>query len=137
MRTLYNGVLARQAMQSSVHTNGTVQGVAVDLGVFANDFRDVLFVVSTDAVTDGTHLFSAEESADGSTGWTAIPAARILGTAPSITTANPNTVFTFGVIPSSFQFVRCVVTTSGATTGGVYAAKALLGGGTFGPVLRS
>lgn len=139
MRTLYNDTLVRPALPliAAPRTNGTVNGTAVDMGVFNNDFRTVMFAIFAGTVTDGTHAVTVEESADGSTAWTAMPADKILGTLPSLVSGSSNLSFQFGVIPQSKQFLRIVVTTSGATTGGIFTAVAVLGAGTFYPPNRS
>lgn len=137
MRTLYNRSVVREALVSATRTNGTANGVAIDLGIFANDFRTVMFVVTTATITDGTHAITVEESADGSTGWTAVAASRVQGTLPSITSANDDTFFYFGVIVETLQYLRAVATTSGATTGGVFSIKAILADGGMNPPARS
>lgn len=136
-RSLYNNTLVRQAMVSSIHVNGAVNGVAVDAGIFANDFRALMFIVSTHTITDGTHAFTVQESADGSTAWTNVPAERIQGTLPSVLAANDDTVYQFGATVEDKQFFRVVATTSGATTGGVYSAVAVMDSGSTSPVARA
>jgi hypothetical protein len=96
-----------------------------------------MFVVSTATITDGTHAVTVEESADGSTGWAAVLPSRIQGSLPSIVSTDDGTFFYFGVIVETMQFLRIVITTSGATTGGVLSAVAVLGSGSMNPVARS
>lgn len=135
-RTLYSHSLARVALPSAARVNGTVNGTTVDLGVFGNDFRSVLFVIHTATVTDGSHAVTIQDSSDGST-WAAADAASIQGTAPTLTSSSDDTVFEVGYIPGTKQYVRLVVTTTSATTGGVFAAVAVLGGASASPVARS
>ncbi|WP_454199585.1 hypothetical protein [Nocardia sp. Marseille-Q1738] len=135
-RTLYNRCLTRQALTSAVRTNGTVNGTTVDLGVFGNDFRSVLFIVSTGTITDGSHAITMQDSPDG-TNWTTVPASQRQGSLPTIVAANDDTLFEFGYIVGTNQYVRLVATTSGATTGGVFSAVAVLSEGSTTPVLRS
>lgn len=134
--TLYSSSLARVALTSAARTNGTVNGTTVDLGVFGNDFRSVLFVVQTAAVTDGSHAFTVQDSPDGSA-WAAVDAAYLQGSAPTVTSTNDDTLFEVGYIPGAKQYVRLSVVTSGATTGGVFGAVALLSGASSSPVARS
>jgi hypothetical protein len=134
--TLYTNSLVRVALTSATRTNGTVNGTTVDLGVFGNDFRSVLFVVQTGTVTDGSHAISVQDSPDGSA-WAAVDAAQLQGTAPTITSTNDDTVLEVGYIPGTKQYVRLVAVTSGATTGGVFAAVAVLGEASSRPVARS
>lgn len=138
MRTLYNDTLARVALSPAARTNGTVNGVAVDMSVFNNDFRTVQFVVVTGAITDGTHAISVEESADGSTAWGAVPAARVQGALPSIASADDDKVYQIGVIMGDKAFFRVVAVTSGVVgAGGIFGAVALAGGGSTFPPNRS
>jgi hypothetical protein len=134
--TLYTHSLVRVALTSAARTNGTVNGTTVDLGVFGNDFRSVLFAVQTGSITDGSHAISVQDSPDGSA-WAAVDSAQLQGAAPTITSTNDDTVFEVGYIPGTKQYVRLVATTSGATTGGIFAAVAVLGGAASSPVARS
>lgn len=136
MRSLYTESLSRMALQSAARTNGTSNGTSVDLGVFGNDFRSALFVVTTATITDGTHAVTVQESADASS-WVAVPADRVQGTLPSIGSADDNVVFEFGVIAGTAQYLRVVATTTGSTTGGVFSAVAVLSEGSNNPVARS
>lgn len=134
--TLYNHSLVRAALTSAARTNGTVNGTTVDLGVFGNDFRSVLFVVYTATITDGTHTISIQDSPDGSA-WAAVDTAQVQGATPTITATGDDTVYEFGYIPGTRQYVRLVAVTSGATTGGVFGAVAVLGSASSSPVARA
>jgi len=134
--TLYTNSLVRVALPSAARTNGTVNGTTVDLGVFGNDFRSVLFVVQTGTITDGSHAVTVQDSADGSA-WAAVDAAQLQGAAPTITSTADDTLFEVGYIPGTKQYVRLSVTTSSATTGGVFAAVAVLGEASSRPVARA
>lgn len=135
-RTLYNQCLTVAALPSGARTNGTVNGTTVDLGIYGNDFRTALFIVSTGTITDGSHAFKIQDSPDG-TNWTDVPTARRQGTAPTVVAANDDTLFEVGYIVGTQQYVRLVVTTTGATTGGVFSAVAVLSGASSSPVARS
>lgn len=135
--TLYTKSLARAALPSaSIATNTTTNGTTVDLGVFGNDFRTVLFVVHTATITDGSFAFSLEES-DDATAWTAVPSDRVQGSLPTVVAVNDNVVFTFGYIPAGGQYVRCVVVSTSVTSGGVMGAVAVCSGAGSSPVARS
>lgn len=134
--TLYNKTLVRQALTSAARTNGTASGTAVDLGVFGNDFRTVLFVISTATITDGSHAITLEDSPNNSD-WTAVEAGRVQGSQPTVVAADDNTFFALGYIVGTAQYVRLSVVTSGATTGGVFSALAILGEGSNNPVARA
>lgn len=133
--TLYTACLSRAALASAVRTNGTVNGITVDTGVFGNDFRTVLFVVTTGTVTDGSHAITLQDSDNGSA-WGSVDPANIQGSLPTITGANDDAVYDFGYIVAK-QYVRLVATTSGATTGGAFSAVAVLGAASSAPVARS
>lgn len=135
-RTLYTHSLSRIALQSATRTNGTANGVTIDTGVFGNDFRTVLFVITTGAITDGSHAFSVQDSDDGSS-WAAADASRVQGVAPTATASDDNVVFDVGYVVGTRQYVRLVATTTGATTGGVFSAVAVMSGASTSPVLRS
>lgn len=133
--TLYNRCLSRTALPSAARTNGTANGTTVDTGIYGNDFRTVLFVVSTGTITDGSHAITVQDSNDGSS-WATADAGNIQGSLPTVVAANDDTLFEFGYIPAK-QYVRLVVTTSGATTGGVFSAVAVLSEASNTPVARS
>lgn len=135
-RTLYSHCLTQPALASAVRTNGTVNGITVDLGVYGNDFRSALFIVSAGTVTDGSHAITMQDSPDG-TNWTAVPASKRQGSLPTIVAANDDALFEFGYIVGTNQFVRLVATTSGATTGGAFSAVAVLSGASNSPVARA
>lgn len=134
-RTLYTHALARVALLSAARGNGTANGATVDTSVFGNDFRTVLFVVWSATITDGTHVVSVQDSDDGST-WAAAAAHLVQGTPPTIVSTSDDAVFDFGYIPAR-QYVRLVVTTTGATTGGVFGAVAVLSESSAAPVARA
>jgi hypothetical protein len=134
--TLYTKGLARVALTSAARTNGTVNGTAVDSSVFGNDFRSVFFIVQTGTVTDGSHAVTLQDSADGSTGWANVDASTLQGSLPTITSADDDVLFQFGHLLQK-QYVRLVVTTTGATTGGIFAASAVLFDASTEPVARS
>lgn len=134
--TLYSHTLVKPALPSAARTNAVVNGTTVDLGVFGNDFRTVMFVVSTATITDGSHAITMQDSPDGSA-WSTVPAAKRQGSLPTIVLTDDDTLFSFGYIVDTNQYVRLVATTTGATTGGIYSAVALLSEGTFAPVARA
>lgn len=136
MRTLYPLCLPQLALASAARTNGAANGATIDLGVYGNDFRSVLFVVTTGTVTDGTHAITLEHSNDGSS-WSAVPASRRQGSLPSVVAASDDSVFDFGYVVGTEQYVRIVATTSGATTGGIFSAVAVLSAASSSPVARA
>lgn len=135
--SLYSEVLEIRALNTSaISTNTNTDGASIGLDQSGSDFRYVLFVLAAGAVTDGTYTAVPQESANGSTGWTDVPAARLQGSA-ALTAAN--TVKAIGVIPDpgTAPFVRVRVTSTAVTTGGSISAIALLSSGDRVPVRRS
>ncbi|MEC4836875.1 hypothetical protein [Mycobacteroides chelonae] len=136
MITTHNNTLARLALASAARTNGAANGVAIDVNQFNNNFRDIAFVITTGTITDGSVAVTVEESDQSGSGFAAVDSSRVLGTLPTIAAADDDTVLSFGVRPTK-RYVRLVATTSGATTGGVFSAVAVLGNGGKSPVARS
>lgn len=136
MITIYNNTLAIIALTSATRTNGAVDGAAIDTNQFNNRFQDVAFVITTGTITDGSVAVTVEESDSSSSGFAAVDSSRVLGTLPTIASTDDDTVKSFGVRPTK-RYVRIVATTTGATTGGVFSAVALLGNGSIRPVARS
>lgn len=135
--TVYNHVKAVASLNvATISSNTTSNGTAVDLDQSGQDFRVVTMVAIAGTMTDGTYAFKVQESADGSTGWTDVPAARLQGSNPSIAASEDNVVKEVGVIPEpgTARFLRAVVTSTGVTTGGVVGAILLLGGANKAPV---
>lgn len=135
MRTLYTHSLARIALPSAARTNGTVNGTTVDTGVFGNDFRTVMFAILTGTITDGSHAITLQDSDNGSA-WAAVDPANLQGAAPTITGANDDALFELGYIVAK-QYVRLVVVTSGAITGGIFGGVAILSAASSSPVARA
>jgi hypothetical protein len=134
MATFDSVVFRRSVSPASRSANAAVNGVAVDRMVNGG-MQDAVAVVFTGTITDGSHAVSIEDSDDGSTGWATVSAAQLQSPAPTVTSTDDDTVFEVG-IRSSRRFVRVTVTTSGATTGGLFNAGIALGAPRFTPVSR-
>lgn len=140
MRTsLYSQTLLVEALPyDEIDSDTTTAGTAVDLGIYKNNFRDsVLFIARTGAVADGNFVFSLEESDTAGSGYTAVPAARIEGTAPVFTSASDSVTKAFGYIPAGFRYVRLSIVSTATTDGGWFGADALLSGAAVTPVARA
>jgi hypothetical protein len=129
---LYDDMVAEVSVAPALLDDGTSNGTAIDRGVNGGMQSAVLLVV-TGTVTDGSHAVTIEDSADGSTGWAAVNASQLQGSLPTVVAANDNTLFEVGV-RSTKRYLRAVVTTSGATTGGLIGAYVLLASPRFAPV---
>jgi hypothetical protein len=126
--TVYGNTQAVPALNSAVRVNGTVNGAVIDMYANAVNFRDILFIVQTATLTDGSIAVSVQESPDNESDYVAVPSGKISGTLPTIADTASNQVFSFGVVPT-MRYVKLLATTSGATTGGVFSAVAVLGNG--------
>lgn len=138
-RTLYTHVKAVPSLNvQAIGTSTTTNGSSVDLDQTGQDFRVATLVAISGALTDGTYAFKVQESANGTSGWTDVPADRIQGSNPSLAATDDNEVHEVGIIPDpgAARFLRAVCTSTGVTTGGTVGALFLLGGGN-GTVVRS
>ena len=112
--------------------NTTVNGTGVDLSGTGNFFRTAMMLVIAGAITDGTHTFKLQESDDNST-FTDVAAGDLQGTLTAVSSANANTVQRQSYTGSK-RYLRAVVTTATATTGGNTASVILLAQGSGQPV---
>jgi hypothetical protein len=137
-RTVYNDVLVLRALSPAVRTNGATNGVTtntVQNGIF---YPVAMLAVVTGTMTDGTVAVTIEDSADAGSNWAAVPAARLQGSLPTVEDTGDDTRYETGVIVDPGRpHIRCVSTTSGATSGGALGAVWILGGNGNRPVVRS
>lgn len=136
MITAFNNTLAVKALASGTVQTGATNGIAVDTNVFNNNFREVLFVITSGTLTDGSYAVTVEESDSSGSGYAAVDSGRVQGSLPTFAATDDAVVNSFGIRPTK-RYVRLVVTATGATTGGVLSATAILGGGGNRPVARA
>lgn len=130
----YNSTLHATTLLPAAVT-ATAQGTTVDRAASLANFRSAALVVHVGTVTDGTHVFTLQES-DNDSDWTTVAAANLQGSAISVTSANDERVFELGYTGSA-RYLRGVVTVSGSpATGGVYGAVIALSGSRRTPVAR-
>lgn len=99
-------------------TNGTTNGAEV---IVNRLYNSVMVVFLSGTVTDGSHAPKVQESNDGSS-WSDVAAADLYGTAlAAFEAADDDSVQQVGY-RGSFGRIRAVLTTTGATTGGAFAA---------------
>lgn len=136
--SLYNVLRVRLVMPIALRTgNAVTNSTACGLNFNTQRFRTVMLVFLTGTITDGSLALTVEESADGTTGWTAIPAARFEGAVTAVALTDDDKVYEYGVIPdSSKPFLRAVATQTTATTGGTFGAAFILGSPDSTPVVR-
>jgi hypothetical protein len=132
MRTLADQATAVKALATTTVTTVAVTGVAVDLGLNNNNFRDVLFVVNSGALTDGTYAVMVQECATSGGSYTAVDSSRVIGTLPAFASTDDGVWKQFGVRPTQ-RYVQVVITPTAATSGGPFTVTAVLGNGSFGP----
>ena len=114
----------------------SVAGSTVDLSQYKNYHRTAKVVVLAGVTTNGTHTLKVEES-DNDSDWTDVPANRLFGTLPAVTTATDDRVLEQGVITEK-RYIRAYVTVTGSPAqGGIYGAVFELGGARREPVARS
>lgn len=121
---IYDNTVARRSVSPAVVTNGTINGAAVNLGSYGSE--SAIAVINVGTVTDGTHTTSIEESDTGTGSWSAIPVGRLTAAMPVVNVAASNTIIEIGVTPLK-AFVRIVVVTTAATTGGLLSGLVICG----------
>lgn len=133
--SLFDSTRLVRSLDPAARTNGTANGVAVDTNINRQSFRVAMLLVYAGAITDGTHTASVEDSVNGSTGWTAVPAERLEG--PALAALATGARQERGIVLDPTRpFLRAVAVTSGATTGGVFGADIQLAQPAQTPVLR-
>lgn len=118
MRDLNSNIDVVASLAPATRTNGTANGAAADL----QGFNSAVLVFQSGALTDGTHTPSVEASDDNVT-FTAVPAAELSG---ALAALSANSVQRVGYIGSK-RYLRPVITTAGATSGGLSAAAVVRG----------
>jgi hypothetical protein len=99
----------------------SANGTAIDL----QGFQAAVVVVNAQAWTDGTHTFSIEESDASGSGYAAVAAANLDGSAPVITAAGGQlATYRVGYLGIK-RYIRVVQTVAGATTGAIIGAVVL------------
>jgi hypothetical protein len=135
-RTLYSQSLAVKALASGTVQTGATNGIAIDTQLFNNNFRDLVFVIHSGTLTDGSYAVTVEECDTSGGSYSAVESWRVLGSLPTFAATDDNVWNSFGVRPTK-RYVRIVVTATSATTGGILAATAILGGGSLNPAARA
>lgn len=125
--TLYNNVDVLASLHPAARTDGTVNGTGVDRHTSAQNYRTAMVVIHSGAITDGTHTFEVQDSADNST-FAAVAAAYLQGTEPALVAADDNEIHVIGYTGSQ-RYLRVVCVTTGATSGGICGAVIALGDG--------
>lgn len=128
---VYDAVVGVKCLTSVARTNGTVSGDTVDKvrtrvsDSAVNIFQSVNFVILTATLTDGVHTITVEDSDDNSV-WGAAAAADTSAASVVTASTNDDTQFELGYHGAK-RYCRLKVVTTGATTGGILGAVAVLG----------
>jgi hypothetical protein len=108
--------IQRALVAAGNRTNGTVNGDTID----TRGLSRVAFAITPGTITDGTHAPKLQDSPDGTT-WTDVAAANQAGAFGNLASNVDQSVAYIG----GKRFVRLVVVTSGATTGGIFSGVAV------------
>lgn len=92
-------------------TAGAANGTAVNL----RNYHGATVVFSTGALGGGTATPTIEESADGSTNWTAIPAERLNGTLAAVADSSVLVIGLTDIGGITKKYVRPVITVAGGS----------------------
>lgn len=117
----YNNLLVKRALSPALRTT-SVNGVTIDRAEDNNFFQDLLFAITTGAITDGTHTVTIEDSDDASS-WATTTS--LQGSPPAIGSSNDDVQYAIGYTGTK-RYARVVVTAAGTTTGGIVGAVAIL-----------
>lgn len=111
MKDTFHDNKAVQAIAPAVLAANT-NGVSIDL----KGFDSALFVINTGAIdTAGDFTVKLQESDTGTSGWTDVAAADLLGSVPA--TLEANSAYRIGYIGSKRKrYVRAVATKAGGTS---------------------
>lgn len=125
---ILNSLSVVPTIAPAARANVVTNGASVDRA----GFFGVMAVIQAGVITDGSHAFVLQDSADGSV-FANVAAADQQGPSPTLTSANSNTVHRIGYLGTR-RFLRVVSTGTGATTGGVFGASIVRGGPRHAPV---
>lgn len=108
----------------TIGTDTTTDGNVID----TLDFNSLVYAILTGTITDGAYTLLFEESDTGAFGGeeTAVPSDQVLNDAVAIAAADDDTIFRAGVIGKK-RYQRMSIVSTGTTSGGVFAAVAILG----------
>lgn len=134
MKDIYNNVLTKQTLPPALRTT-TATGTAVDRAEDQSYYQDALILITTGAITDGTHTAEVQDSDDNVT-YAPVADAYLQGAEPVIVAASDNATYELGYLGRK-RYLRVVITASGTTTGGLTAASVILSNPRVAPVVRN
>ncbi|MFI0528541.1 hypothetical protein ACH3XX_00655 [Streptomyces scabiei] len=119
----YNNLLVKNSFTPAART-ASANGTSVDRAQSGASFQDTMIAIAVGTVTDGTHTFEVQDSADNSS-WAAVADTYLQGSEPAVTSSTDETVYEIGYTGDK-RYVRVITTVAGATTGGLYGATVIL-----------
>lgn len=129
MRDLADEIAVRVGLNSATINGATNDGVIID----RQGYDSVTFVVQSGTITDGTWTLSIfEGDAANLSDGAAAPAASIVGAPNTFLLTDDNAVRKIGYVGGK-RYTRLRLSATGQTTGGVFAAVAVLGHPAFMP----
>jgi hypothetical protein len=102
MRDLMNYLSAKVVMGNGAQINTTTHSDAVDVTSLNGGNEGLMFLVEVGTITDGTHVFTLEDSYDGGSTWTTVATPYVQtpsGQSATVTSATAaKTVLKFGYL---------------------------------------
>lgn len=132
MQDIKSDVTVAVSLPPASRTAATANGTAVNL----RNYHAASVVFSTGSLGGGTATPTIEESADGSTGWTAIAAGRLNGTLAAIAADTVLVIGLTDIAGITKSFVRPVITVAGGS-GTLCSAYVIRGEPQHGPASTS
>lgn len=127
-KVIYKNAQTVVSLLPAVRTTGAATGSAVQWG----DCMSVMAIITAGTLTDGSHVVEIQHSDDNVT-YTAVPDAQLLGTEPTLTSSVDDRSVDIGYIGTK-PYLRGIVTSATATTGGVIGVSFLKAHPYQGPV---
>lgn len=113
---IYNQAQTVISLVPAVRTTGAATGS----GVIWGDCQSAMCTIIAGTLTDGSHVVELQDSDDNVT-YTAVADAYLIGTEPTITSSTDDRTYDIGYTGSK-KYLRPVITSTAATTGGVIGA---------------
>lgn len=137
MRNTFTDTLAIEALATTTVDTEAVLSSAIDLGLYANNFRDALVIIKAGTLTDGTYAVTVTECDTSGGSYTALEDWRVLGSLPAFdSAADDDALKSFGIRPTK-RYVKVTITPSDGTDGGPFTVTVVLGNGGNNPAARS
>lgn len=134
--SIYNNVRAVFSKTvAAITTDTTTNSTGVDMSQFQNYSRSATVLLVSGVITDGTYSFEVQESDDNSS-WAAVPASNLQGAFTNWTGSNDGALQEVGVTLSK-RYLRCAITSTATTSGGLIGVIVLCGQSRRKPIARA